>query len=400
MKFLSLQFNVSMFAILVIFVMAPTLNAQSDLQKRRQRIERELERTGRELKATRSRKGAALTQAGQLKTQIAQREELILTLEEESTLNARRLYRDSTAVASLNDDLNGIVNEYASTLRAANRARLLDGWATFLFNAKGINDAFRRAIYLRQYRTYRTRQATLIRRTKEQLAGRVQALRAERDYRDSLLFATAGQGAILQEELQIQDKIVSQLSVSERSLLKQVRRQEKMAASLRRQITSAIDKDVARRKKPRSSTAARRTGKAAKPSPVGGQIINRKGGLGWPVEGRITRKFGRQPHPDVPSIMVNNRGVDVDGGKHAKVSAIFDGKVVEVTSLGGGRSMLLLSHGGFYSVYSNLEFPQVKAGTKVKTGQQLGLTAADGAALHFELWRGKSVLNPTDWLSR
>ncbi|OAV43379.1 murein hydrolase activator EnvC [Lewinella sp. 4G2] len=385
--------------LLLLLPVGSKLAAQSDLQQRKQRIERELKRTGRELKATQSRKGAALTQAGQLKTQIAQRQELIATLEEESLITEQRLYRDSTAVASLTDDLQGIVDEYASTLRAANRARLLDGWMTFLFNAKGINDAFRRAIYLRQYRAYRTRQARIIRQTKDQLSGRVNALRAEREYRDSLLTSTADQGAILTQELKIQDRIVSKLSVSERALLKKVKRQEAMAATLRRQVTSAINKDVARKTKPRASTSTRRTGTAAKTTPVGGKIINRKGRLGWPVEGRIVKKFGRQPHPDVPSIMVNSQGVDIQGGKQSRVSAIFEGRVVEISNQGGGRYMLLMSHGGFYSVYSNLEFPQVKSGATLKTGQQLGLTAADGSPLHFELWRGKAVLNPEVWLN-
>ncbi|NJC28201.1 murein hydrolase activator EnvC family protein [Neolewinella antarctica] len=385
--------------VLTVWLISPTLSAQSPLQQRRQRIERELQRTGRELKTTRSQKGAALTQAGQLKTQITQREELILTLEEEAARNTERLRRDSSAVAALTADLTGIIDEYGQTLRAANRARLLDGWTVFLFNAKGVNDVFRRMIYLRQYQKYRTRQALAVRQTREKLSGRVVTLQEERMLRDSLLRATVEQGTILQGELKVQDRLVKKLSTSERALLKKVKKQESIARSLRRQVSSAIDKDVAKKARTRSAKKGKKTGAVATATSANSNsIANRRGRLGWPVEGRIVRKFGKQPHPDVPSVIVDNRGVDIEGGKQAAIAAIYAGKVVDVTGTGGGRSMVLVSHGNFYSVYSNLEFPQVKTGDELAAGKQIGLTARDGSALHFELWRGKVALDPGGWL--
>lgn len=389
-----------MSCLFILVINEATLSAQSDLEDDRKRIERELKQTSRELKATRSRKGAALSQAGLIKTQISQREELLTMLEEESGRNELRLYRDSTAVASLTADMKGIIAEYTKTLRSANRTRLTDGWLIFLFNADGINDLFRRTIYLRQYRRYRTRQARLITRTKEQINRRLSALNQEKTLQDSLLYATRDQGAILEEELRIQDKIVETLSVSERSLLDKAKQQQDLAAQLKRKIASAIKNDVAKSSR-RASSSKRSTGAAASPDDaVGGNIVNRKGRLGWPVQGKITRRFGKQAHPDVPSLTINNEGVDIDGGKQGAIAAVFDGRVIEVTRVGGNRSMVLMNHGSFYTVYSNMEFPQVKSGQEIKTGTQLGLTAENGDALHFELWRGKTALNPESWLTR
>jgi len=58
----------------------------------------------------------------------------------------------------------------------------------------------------------------------------------------------------------------------------------------------------------------------------------------------------------------------------------------------------MIRHGGFYTVYSNVEHPQVKTGNNVQAGQQLGLTTEKGDALHFEIWKGKTPLNPASWL--
>ncbi len=372
--------------------------SQRDLDKRKTQLERQIKQTSQQLKATKSRKGAALQQAGQLKTQIAQREELIDLLQEESTRTVSQLYRDSTAVASLDEDLENILKEYTQIIRAANRARLTDSWMNFLFMADGINDLFRRTIYLRQYRNHRTKQARLIRRTKVQLDARLVALREERQMRDSLLVATVDQEAVLQQELSIQDGIVSTLSVEERKLLEKVRGQQAKAKQLQGKVAAAIRSNERKRSVPTKSSS-RTTGTTATSNDARGEdIANRKGRLGWPVAGNIEQRFGRQPHPDVPSIMVDNRGVKIAGARQTKVLAIHAGKVVEVAPDGNGRTLVVVSHGGFYSIYANVEFPQVKAGASIDAGQQIALTAQDGSALQFELWRGKVALDPERWL--
>jgi len=190
-------------------------------------------------------------QAGLIRQQIDQRTELLETLRAEVARNDTRLHRDSTVVASLTADLDRMTGEYANALRAANRARLSHGWLTFLLSARGFNDAFRRAIYLRQYRGYRSRQGRLVRQTRTALNGRIARLEAQRIEQDSLLYEAEDQDATLREELAIQTAIVDKLSDSEKKLLVTVRRQQQQSERLNREIRAAIGRAIGENSKQR-----------------------------------------------------------------------------------------------------------------------------------------------------
>ncbi|MFK8164441.1 MAG: murein hydrolase activator EnvC [Lewinella sp.] len=367
------------------------------LKAKRQRLQKELQQTNQRLNATRARRGAAVGQADLIRQQIEQRTELLETLREEVDRNGRRLHRDSTVVTSLNDDLERMGNEYGSALRAANRARLSQGWLTFLLSARGFNDAFRRVVYLRRYRDYRRRQGRLIQQTRSALNERIATLEMQRIEQDSLLFAAEDQDATLREELAIQTAIVDKLSSSEKKLLVTIRQQKQQSERLNREIRAAISKEIAREE--RRITADKKAGVvASSTAKVGAGISSRRGKLGWPVRGKIIRKFGRQPHPDVPSVKIENSGIDIDAGANETIEAIFAGEVISQRKIPGLRTVIMIRHGGYYTVYSNVDNVQVKLGDRVQAGDQLGLTSRAGDALHFELWKGKTPLNPATWL--
>ena len=385
----------------LVFLAAGTVHAQvaEELKAKRQRLQKELRKTNQRLAATRKQRGAAVGQASLLRQQIEQRTELLETLHAEADRNAARLHRDSNVVVSLTDDLERMGTEYGSALRAANLARLSNGWLAFLLNASGFNDAFRRGIYLRQYREYRRRQARLIQQTRTSLSDRILVLEAQRVKQDSLLYALEDQAGTLREELVIQTDIVNKLSSSEKVLLAKVRKQQQQGERLNREIRAAISRAIARDE--RKTKADRKAGVvASKASIVGGAIDKQKGKLGWPIRGKIVRRFGTQPHPDVPSVKIQNSGIDIDAGPSETIEAIFAGEVISLRKIPGLHSIIMVRHGGFYTVYSNLEHPQVKMGDHVQAGQQLGLTTTNGDALHFEIWKGKVPLNPASWLVR
>lgn len=385
--------------LLLLLLAGPLLCAQSaaELRAKRQRLQQQLRRTNQELEATQTRRGAAVSQANLLRRRIEQRRELLETLREEVRRNEVRMNRDSTVIASLNDDLDRMSDEYGAALRAANRARLSRGWLAFLLSARGFNDAFRRTIYLRQYRRYRSRQSKLIRQTKTALNERYALLAEQRIEQDVLLFAAEDQDATLREELNVQTEIVNRLSASEKQLLARVRKQQSRSEQLQREIRKAISRAVA--SDVRTTRAQRKTGTSAPAAaPTGARIGKRKGQLGWPVRGTIARAFGTHPHPEVPSVKVTNSGVDIDAGISAAVEAIFAGEVIGNQQIPGIGRIVMIRHGEYYTVYSGMEFVRVTVGHKVQAGDPLGLTRADGSALHFELWRGKTPLDPKRWL--
>lgn len=394
-----LLFLVSLLALSTL----PAQESAASLRTKRQRLQQELKKTNQQLKATRARRGAAVGQANLLRQQIEQRTELLATLQEEAARNAARMRRDSNVIIALNDDLDRMADEYGAALRAANRARLSQGWLSFLLSADGFNDAFRRLIYLRQYREYRRRQSRLIRQTRGSLADRLDQLAFQRIEQDSLLAAAIDQDETLREELSIQTSIVRQLSGSERELLARVQEQQAREKRLQQEIRRSIAAAVAREEK-----AARESAESADPSPVsasrptavGSNIADRRGRLGWPIRGPVARPFGNQPHPDVPSVRINNSGIDIDVAPNRPIEAIFAGKVISSREIPGLGTVLMVRHGGYYTVYSNLSRAAVASGDAVQAGDTIGYTAADGSNFHFELWKGKTPMNPARWLAK
>ena len=134
-----------------------------------------------------------------------------------------------------------------------------------------------------------------------------------------------------------------------------------------------------------------------------------QGRLPWPVEkGTITEKYGRNPHPTLDNVFTNNNGIDVTAPKNAEVRSVFEGEVTSVLNIPGAGKVVIIKHGNYRTVYSNLQDSYVSVGTKINTKQAIGsLLLKPGESLsvvHFEIHQvsGVSVksLNPASWVAR
>ena len=69
----------------------------------------------------------------------------------------------------------------------------------------------------------------------------------------------------------------------------------------------------------------------------------------------VTKNFGRHKHPTIAGIIVESNGVDITTEKGAKVFSIFGGTVSSVFNFPGAGETVIVTHGGYRTVYSNLE---------------------------------------------
>jgi len=107
-------------------------------------------------------------------------------------------------------------------------------------------------------------------------------------------------------------------------------------------------------------------------------------------------------------VYTNNNGIDISTSKGAQVRAIFEGEVTSVLNIPGAGKVVIIKHGNYRTVYSNLQETYVKTGSKVSTKQAIGsLLIEDGSSysvVHFEIHQvvGSSVssLNPSLWVNR
>lgn len=163
----------------------------------------------------------------------------------------------------------------------------------------------------------------------------------------------------------------------------------------------------ARKRRPRGS------GSAAAPAPAASQNRSQgaggfekmRGSLPRPVSGsfKVTSRFGRHSLPDLPDVMYDNPGIDAEVAAGAVAQAVYGGKVSGVYMIPGFSTVVIVSHGNYYTVYGNLSVASVKVGDVVKQGQGLGRIAAGEddpgkGSIHFEVWRNREKLDPLGWI--
>jgi murein DD-endopeptidase MepM/ murein hydrolase activator NlpD len=122
-------------------------------------------------------------------------------------------------------------------------------------------------------------------------------------------------------------------------------------------------------------------------------------GLLAPVPGPVTSNFGMRRHP----ILGYNRmhaGIDFKAAYGTPIVAVSDGKVSAAGRAGGCGIAVRLEHGGGLSTrYCHMSRMAVAPGMSVRRGQVIGYVGSTGlstgAHLHYEMYRGGRVINPS-----
>ncbi len=155
----------------------------------------------------------------------------------------------------------------------------------------------------------------------------------------------------------------------------------------------AVDKRPARAtKSPRRvlpSTAAVAPPPAASP-----------GRFGWPVDGRVLKRFGAGDSGE------RNDGIKIAVPVDTPILAAADGTVAYVgTGVPGLGGVVIIRHGGgLTTVYGHANQLLVQRGQAIKQGQKIALSGDSGYAdrpqLHFELRSGRTPVDPLTRLPR
>lgn len=135
-----------------------------------------------------------------------------------------------------------------------------------------------------------------------------------------------------------------------------------------------------------------------------GNFAGNKGRLPSPFDkGSIISSFGEHPHPEFQNIKIKNNGIDILSSPGAAVKSVFEGEVSSTMFIANLNYVVILRHGDYLTVYSNLSSISVKKGDKIKTRQVLGIAANEEGSsksrLHYEMWMGTVLLNPAAWLN-
>lgn len=125
-----------------------------------------------------------------------------------------------------------------------------------------------------------------------------------------------------------------------------------------------------------------------------------KGHLPWPVDSRnIATSFGYQRYEPNPSIYRNNLGINIAIDKDSCVRVVYDGVVDDVMDIGDAKAVIV-AHGKYFSIYSDLSMSIVNKGQVVAAGDVIGQVGETGQ-VDFRIFDPNDVWqDPVKWLER
>lgn len=395
------------FLILSFFSSAQT---KKELEKKKNQLHKDIEFTNKLLQETKRSKSVSLNQLVTLNKKMNTRVELINTIRREIEILNNQINEINSIVSALEKDIKQLKKEYAKMIVFAYKNQSAYNKLMYIFAAKDFNQAYKRLRYLQQYSEYRKRQAELIIKTQETLNAKRKEIESKKHLKTNLLQSEENEQQILRSEKNEHLSLLNSLQVKEKQLKKDLQEKQKAEARLNKAIEDLIKKEIEAAKKKAESEGKKNVTSASaltltpEALKLSTDFAINKGKLPWPVDqGVITATFGEHPHPVLKGIITKNNGIDIKSYKGAVARAIFEGQVTGVVVIPGSYKAVIVRHGEYLSVYSNLEQVYVKMGDKVSTKQNLGLihTEAEDSKteVHLEIWKGTLKMNPEPWLA-
>lgn len=404
---------------LLFFQKGLAQKTKEKLQDDKTKLEKDIAYTNKLLAETKKNKQISLNQLIILNNKINQREDLIGTINTEIGDIDGLIIISSNETYKLSSELKRLKEEYAKMIVFAYKNRNAFTRLMFLFASSDLNQAYLRLKYLQQYTLYRRKQAGLILQSAIILNDKISKLKDIKSGKSTLLKSEEVEKTLLAQEKDEKNTAVKKLQQKEKDLLKTIKQKEKESKKLQQSIETLISDEIKKateKSKVSTSTATTNTtsktvtttskelGLSDADITLSNSFASNKGKLPWPTEkGVVTSTFGVHPHPVLTDIKVKNNGIDISTSAGSKARAVFDGKVTGIVSIPGANKAVIVRHGEYLTVYSNLTDVYVKSGDAIKTKQSIGLIFTDTddskTELHFEVWYGKILTDPMNWLS-
>ncbi|MGN6419657.1 MAG: murein hydrolase activator EnvC family protein [Pseudobacter sp.] len=441
--------------------------SSDDLKKKQSEIQQEIDELRRTLNDTKKNKKASLGQLALINKKLRLREQAIGNINEQINNIQSSISQNYNEISRLNKELDTLKEHYKKSVVYAYKNRSNYEFLNFIFASNSFNEALKRIEYLKSYRQYREQQAQTIKNTQQLLNEKNEGLKASRKQKDEVLRSAEKEKVVLVDERKEKDEFLGKIKAREKEISREIEMKARADQKLKLAIRAAIDKEMkaaavaAREKAAREERArelerekererererekekARLAAAAAKqpatnnptpatpaPAPVAstpapepkkqparsesvfeatpegmalsGGFEKQKGKLPWPVEkGNIKLHFG--PYTVFGNIRGNNPGITLETNSGATVKAVFDGEVTTVFDI-EGQWAVMIQHGKYFSVYSNLASASVSKGQKVSIGQTIGRAGNndDGEGeVEFIIMLEKANQNPETWLRK
>ena len=382
-----------LFLALLLCVPVYAADSVKDLQKQQKKLQEEIEQTNKMLKQTKRDENATMNKLQLIGRNIKNQRLLINTLDREITALNREMRQLNGRRDSLQHQLEQYKADYAFMVRQTHYARMQQSPLLFLLSSDSFQQLARRARYLQEFAHYRQQQVARIENTQAEIDLQNTLLQANKSDKQAALTSRKREQDNLQRDERKQKNMLNQLKSKEKDLSKQIQQKQKKVAELNKKIDDMVRKQ-----------AATKTTLTKEQQLVAGGFEANKGRLPWPVEkGMISGHFGKQQHAVYQHVTIDNKGIYLQTTAGSKARAVYKGEVTSCFMVAGTYAVII-QHGNYRTVYSNLSKLQVKQGDKVEPKQAIGTIYTDAeddqkTELYFQIYKDRDILNPELWIA-
>ncbi len=417
--------------------------SKKELELKKKKIQRDIARTKNLLDENNNDKKESLNKLVKLNKKIDGHKQVISAINSEINLINNDITTKSTEVKQLLNNLAELKKEYARLMQFAQKNNTAYDKFLFVFGAEDFTRAYNRMKYLNEFTAYRKVQGIKIIQQQKLLKSKVDEMQLIKSDKVGLVGEQQQEVKQLGSAKKAQEVSLVKLSQKEKELKQQLQKKQEDSQRLQQAIQKIIEQEIRKarelaekeearkaaeyaarekirkEKEKRDKAAGKKVISVPEKEPVatkklGGLILTpdaqllsnsfeaNRGRLPWPVtEGVITSSYGVHAHPVLKNVQTKNDGVNIAAKRGASVRAIFDGEVTGVVSIPNSGKAVIVRHGQYLSVYTNLGDVSVNKGDKIKTKQNIGTLLVDNdnkSELQLQIWKGSNTQDPVNWI--
>lgn len=380
----------------IVLLLALALPAQSvkELQKQQRELQQQLEQTSKMLKQTKKDETATVNKLNLLNNDIQTRKKLIRNIQGEINGLNGEMGQLRYKRSELQKELEAHKEDYARLVRETHYADIQQSPLLFILSSNNFQQLIRRVRYMQEFAAYRKEQVKQIENIQADIDIQNHLLEQRKNDRSLALKNQKREQEKLSSDERKQKNMLESLKKQEKNLLAKQKEQQKKVDALNKKIEELIAKQV------RTTTTLTKEQQL-----IAGGFEANQGRMPWPVEkGFVSGYFGKHKHPVHEHVTVDNKGIYLQTVSGAAARAIYEGEVTWCAQMNGNYAVII-QHGNYRSVYSPLKSITVKQGDKVAAKQSIGTIFTDSSEdnkteLYFQLYKDRSILNPSLWLAQ
>lgn len=372
------------------------------LKKQQQELEKKIGLTQKLLESTAENRENLSDNINLIDRKIQYRQALLDNLQMQMSKLDSDISQLTIEIAKLELEVEQQKVQYRLMIIQAYKMRNSTASLLFVLSSESFNQANKRMEYLEQLSKYRSDQIRKIQTSIETLKQQQAVLEVKKQEKDDITVRSSQEQKRYVRDRENQKQTIKEMQGQEEQLKQELLAQRKKSKEIQSAINAAINKEILAEKKKNISATERSEIELSNKG-----FEDNKGRLPWPVaSGEITKGFGKQPHPAHVNVFTYNNGVDITTVKGSTVRAVYAGEVTSVIVIPGAGKAVIIAHGNYRTIYSNLQETYVKTGDQVSVKQEVGallINSSGNSEVHFEIRKittdGQiSNINPTYWL--